>query len=43
LPPNGNVSSVVVSYGNGHTVSCSLDCSGYGGTCRDDTGAVCTL
>jgi len=40
---NGNVSSVRVSYTNGHTVTCTLSCSGWGGTCRDDTGQSCSL
>ena len=40
---NGNPSGVTVRYSNGHTVSCTLNCSGYGGTCRDDTGASCNL
>jgi hypothetical protein len=40
---NGNVAGATVHYGNGHRVSCNLDCSGYGGSCHDDTGASCTL
>jgi hypothetical protein len=38
---NGNVSGVSVDYGNGHTVWCTFDCSGWGGSCNDDTGASC--
>ena len=40
---SGNVSAVTVRYSNGHTVTCNLNCSGSGGTCRDDTGASCSL
>ena len=40
---NGNVSSTVVRYDNGHTVTCLMNCSGAGGTCWDDTGSSCQL
>ena len=40
---NGRRSSAIISYSNGHTVTCSLSCSGSGGTCRDDTGQSCRL
>ncbi|MFA6034243.1 MAG: hypothetical protein WC889_15190 [Myxococcota bacterium] len=40
---NGNRSSVTVEYSNGHTVTCTLNCSGSGGKCRDDTGQSCSL
>ena len=40
---NGNPSSVRVAFSNGHTVTCTLNCSGWGGTCRDDTGESCSL
>jgi len=42
-PSSGNVSHVSVEYANGHTVDCSLDCDGTGGTCSDDTGATCSF
>ncbi len=42
-PNGGNVSSATVSYDNGHTVTCTFNCSGMGGSCSDDTGASCTL
>ena len=38
----GTATSLVVRYGNGHSVRCNMPCGGTTGTCRDDTGARCS-
>ncbi|GEM_PF-4651185 len=36
-------STLVITYDNGRVVTCDAACSGYGGVCRDDTGATCEM